>query len=306
MTEPASGGLDLLHDGQNYLGECVIWCDRSHRVFWTDIGNARLHSLDLTSGQHHDWTLPERLACFALTQNEDVLLLGLATRLAFFNLDTGHLSELHQIETDLAATRLNDGRCDREGRFVFGTIDETPARDPIASYYRLNHDLTLEKLPLPPLAISNSTCFSVDGSVMYFCDSMNKQILRWDGYGSGDADAISVFTDLGPGPASPDGATIDSQGYLWSAQWGGSRVVRYTPDGAIDRILYLPVSQPSCVCLGGALLDTLYVTTAQENMTAGMLADEPLAGGLFHTVLSDVTGLAEVRFGGAVPVAGAA
>ena len=306
MSDQASGSLDLLHDGQNYLGEGVIWCDRSHRVFWTDIGNARLHSIDLTSGQNHEWSLPERLACFALTADDNVLLLGLASRLAFFNLETGHLTEICPIEADLAATRLNDGRCDRQGRFVFGTIDETPAREPIASYYRLNHDLSLEKLPLPALAISNSTCFSIDGGAMYFCDSMTKHIMRWDGYGSGDASAISVFADLGDGPASPDGATIDSAGYLWSAQWGGSRVVRYTPAGEIDRILYLPVSQPSCVCLGGALLDTLYVTTAQENLSAENLADEPLAGGLFHTVLADVSGLPEVRFGGAVPAAGAA
>ena len=303
-----AGQLDLLHDGRHELGEGVLWCERTGRVFWTDIHAARLHALDPVSGTHSEWEMPERLACFAFTDDVDVLLVGLASRLAFFNLATREVTPLLAVEAALPLTRLNDGRCDRQGRFVFGTLDESAPKQAVGGFYRLNHDLTLERLPLPDVAISNSICFSRDGASMYFCDSMDGVIYRWDGYGAwtggSDAAVPTVFADVGAesnGVASPDGATIDADGYLWNAQWGAARVVRYAPDGAIERILALPVSQPSCVSIGGPALDTLYATTAHESMTPLQLAGEPLAGGLFHTRLADVRGLPEVRFAGRAP-----
>lgn len=157
----------LLVDAQDFLGEGVRWCERSGRVFWTNIEGCRLHALHLATGERQSWDMPERLACFALTDSADVLLLGLASRLAWFDARSGAVTPLHTVEGDLPMTRLNDGRCDRQGRFVFGTLDERPCRDAIASFYRLNLDLTLERLPLPQIAISNSICFSVDGTAMY-------------------------------------------------------------------------------------------------------------------------------------------
>jgi len=293
----ATAQLDLLVDARNTLGEGVLWCERSRRVYWTDIEGRRLHCLCTASGLCSEWKLPERLSCFALTQDDGVLLVGLASRLAFFNVGTQVVTDICAVEAGLPMTRVNDGRCDRQGRFVFGTMDERGARDAIGSFYRLNRDLTLECLPLPHIAIANSICFSADGSAMYFCDSVKNIIFRWDGYLCGDAARIALFADLGSGPAAPDGATIDADGFLWSAQWGGARVVRYAPDGSVDRILRLPVSQPSCVCLGGSLFNELFVTTARESLSVTMLADEPLAGGLFHIQLDDVRGLPEVRFG---------
>jgi L-arabinonolactonase len=289
--------LELLHDGRHYLGEGVVWCERTGRVFWTDIGNSRLHALAPATGVLQEWVMPERLACFALTGDDDVLLLGLESRLAFFNLRSREFTPVCDVEADLPSTRLNDGRCDREGRFVFGTLDEHESRQAIAGFYRLNHDLTLERLPLPNVAISNSICFSVDGSKMYFTDSMHKLIYRWDGYASGDPSKVIVFTDLGSGPAAADGATIDADDHLWSAQWGGSRVVRYAPDGTVERMLHLPVSQPSCVAVGGPAFNDVFVTTAQEGLSEANLADEPLAGGLFHARLQGVRGMPEGRFG---------
>jgi L-arabinonolactonase len=297
--------LDLLHDGQNELGEGVLWCERSGRVFWTDIHGKRLHAHDPLKGDHVDWTLPERLCCFAFTADQNVLLAGFESRLAWLDLTTGKVTTICTVEADLPTTRLNDGRCDRQGRFVFGTLDEASPRRAIASFYRLNHDLRLERLPLPNIAISNSICFSPDGGAMYFCDSMEGVIYRWDGYASAaDSSAaadIGVFADLRGSGGSPDGAIVDADGYLWNAQWGASRVARYAPDGSLERVLHLPVTQPSCLCLGGANLNDLFVTTAQELLTPEALAAQPLAGGLFHLHVSDGRGLPEVRFGGAVP-----
>ena len=228
----------------------------------------------------------------------DVLLLGLASRLAWYDLRSGAVTTLHVVEDELPMTRLNDGRCDRQGRFVFGTLDERACRESIGSFYRLNLDLTLERLPLPNVAISNSICFSVDGAAMYFCDSIKGVIWRWDDYLGGDASQVKVFAQLAGDPGAPDGATIDADGYLWSAQWGASRVLRFAPDGSVDRQVTLPVSQPSCVSVGGPDYHDVFITTAQENLTSQQLAAEPQAGGLFHARVDGVRGLAEVRFKG--------
>jgi L-arabinonolactonase len=292
---------ELLVDARNFLGECPLWCDRSGRLFWTNIEGQRLHSCAADGGAAQEWSMPERLACFALTADADVLLLGLASRLAFFNLRSGAVTPLLAVEAALPMTRINDGRCDRQGRFVFGTLDERPCRDAIGGFYRLNHNLTLERLALPPVAISNSICFSPDGAAMYFCDSMKPLIWRWDDYAGGDVGKVSVFVELDVANGSPDGATVDADGYLWSAQWGASRVVRYAPDGGIERIVALPVTQPSCACLGGAGLDELFITTAQESLAPAALAGQPQAGGLFRAPQAGVRGLREMRFGAPQP-----
>ena len=289
--------LRLLVDGANELGEGVQWCERSGRVFWTDIEAAQLHCHNPVTGSGDTWQLPERLACFALTDDHYIILAGLASSLAWFNLQTGAIKRLHAVEPDLPATRLNDGRCDRQGRFVFGTMDERANRQAIGSFYRLNTDLTLERLPLPKVAISNSICFSLDGEAMYFCDSPEKIIYRWDGYGSGNAEAITVFADLRDGVGTPDGSAIDAEGHLWNARWGAGSVVRFAPDGSIERSVDVDVSQPSCVCFGGGALNELFVTSAYQHFSPADRAREPEAGGLWMGAVARVRGLPEVRFG---------
>ncbi|WP_050468687.1 SMP-30/gluconolactonase/LRE family protein [Herbaspirillum chlorophenolicum] len=289
----------LVVDGRHELGEGVLWCERSQSVFWTDIHASRLWNHHPGSGATRSWGMPERLCCFAFTADAEQLLIGLESRLAFFNLGNGSMGPICRIEDDLPTTRLNDGRCDRQGRFVFGTLNEDPGRAPIASFYRLNTDLTLERLSLPGIAISNSICFSPDGSVMYHCDTMQNRIMCCDyDVHSGAVTNQRLFADFAGQPGCPDGSTVDAEGYLWNAQWGGSRVVRFAPDGSIDRIVEMPTEQPSCVAFGGPDLDTLYVTTAHEGMPQDKRARDALAGALFSVPVNGVRGLPEVRFGG--------
>ena len=289
----------LVVDGRHELGEGVLWCERTQSVFWTDIHASRLWNHHPQSGATRSWGMPERLCCYAFTADAGQLLIGLESRLAFFNLVTGVIAPICRIEGDLPSTRLNDGRCDRQGRFVFGTLNEDAGREPIASFYRLNTDLTLDRLPLPGIAISNSICFSPDGSLMYHCDTLQNRIMCCD-YDTvtGAVANQRVFVDLSAQPGSPDGSTVDAEGFVWNAQWGGARVVRFAPDGSIDRIVEVPTAQPSCVAFGGEQLDQLYVTTAHEGMSAGQRAEDALAGALFTVPLADVRGLPEARFGG--------
>jgi L-arabinonolactonase len=290
--------VQLAVDARNQLGEGVLWCERSERVWWTDIQRGVLWCHVPATGKTSSWNMPERLGSFALTQDDGTLLLGLASRLAFFHLSTGIVDTICEIEPEQETTRLNDGRCDRFGNFVFGTLNEEPRRAKIGSFYRLNADLHLEKLPLGGVAIPNSICFSPDGRSMYYCDSTVRTIHCCD-YGPWLDDICNdrIFVDLRGGPGSPDGSTVDSRGGVWNAQWGASRVVRYAPDGSRDCIIPVPVSQPSCVCFGGSNLTQLYITTARDELPEDVLEMEPTAGGLFRADLQDVRGLPECRFG---------
>jgi L-arabinonolactonase len=291
--------VQLVVDGRHELGEGVLWCERTQSVFWTDIHASRLWNHHPQSGATRSWAMPERLCCLAFTANAGRLLLGLESRLAFFSLDTGAIAPICEVEPDLPTTRLNDGRCDRQGRFVFGTLNEDPAREAIASFYRLNADLTLERLALPGIAISNSICFSPDGSLMYHCDTLQNRIMCCDyDARSGAVANQRMFADLAGQPGSPDGSTVDADGFVWNAQWGGSRVVRFAPDGGIDRIVDIPTEQPSCVAFGGADFGTLYVTTAHEGMSPDKRAADVLAGALLAVPLDGMRGLPEARFGG--------
>ena len=281
-------------DGKNTLGECVLWCERSARLMWTDIAAATLWVHVPATGQTCSWPMPERLAAFALTDDDDRLLLGLASGLAFLTFSSGMVERICDVEPELPGTRVNDGRCDRQGRFVFGMFNQdSNPRLPVGSFYRLNLDLTLERLPLGKVAIANSICFSLDGATMYYCDSQDK-VLRCCDYGD-VLGASRVFADLSSEDGEPDGSTIDAAGYLWPARWGAGRLVRFAPDGSVERVVLLAAPQPTCVAFGGALLDTLYASSARLSLSEAELVAAPASGGVFQ-LTSDVRGLPEQRF----------
>ncbi len=289
--------MELLIDAKNALGECVIWCGRQQRLFWTDILGKRLFSHQPDTGETRQWNMPEALASFALTEDDDRLLLGLASQLAYFQFSTGQITPVCPVESDLPSTRINDGRCDRQGRFVFGSFNQAEDGAAIGSFYRLNLDLSLERLPLQKVSVANSIGFSPDGGTMYYCDSPEKMI-RCCSYdqASGAISQERVFVDLRDQPGEPDGSAIDADGYLWNAQWRGGRIVRFAPDGRLDRILHVPASQATCVAFGGADLHNLFASSARILLTDSELAAQPQAGGVFHAMIDDVSGMPEQRF----------
>lgn len=287
-------------DNRHELGECVLWCERTGRLLWTDIPQATLWSYSPASGRSFSWQMPERLCSFALTGSDDCLLLALASGLAFFRFSTGEVTRIVEVEADIPATRINDGRCDRQGRFVFGMFNqEDGAKRALGGFYRLNTDLSLEHLPLGNAAIANSICFSPDGRRMYYADSVTREIrcCQYDP-DSGAIGASQVFVPADAAPGEPDGSCIDADGCLWTTRWGAGQVMRFAPDGRLDRVLTLAAPQPSCPAFGGPELSTLYVTSAWLGMTGGDRASAPLSGAMFRSAL-EVRGLPESRFLGA-------
>lgn len=283
-------------------GEGVLWCERRQALLWVDIDGSELWMHAPGDGSTRRWPLPDRPGCIALATSGE-LLLALAKALYRADLDTAlagdgplPLRHLADIQAHEPRTRSNDGRADRHGNFVFGTMDESPDKTPIGAFYQYSATHGLRPLPLPGAAIPNSICFAPDGRTLYWCDSMQPSILCCD-Y---DPETASVgpsrlFAEVGLAGAAADGSCIDAEGGLWNAQWGGARVVRYRPDGGIDRIVPVPVPQPSCCAIGGAGMDTLYVITSPQGLAADAHAIAPESGSLFEVPLGRRLGLPESR-----------
>ncbi|MFC5497322.1 SMP-30/gluconolactonase/LRE family protein [Caenimonas terrae] len=278
---------------RNRLGECALWCERSGALYWTDIEGCTISRLQ-GDGQLRAWTLPERVGSFALcAESAPQLLLGLASGIALFELEREALSPIVPVDADQPATRINDGRCDRQGRFVFGMFNAP--EQPIGHFYRVHPDLRVERLPLPPAAVGNSIAFSPDGATMYFTDSPTRTIWRVDYGADGSLGRPQEFVRLAGDEGFADGSCVDADGGLWNAQWDGGCVVRYDASGAVSARLTLPVSRPTCPAFGGAELDTLYVTSARGGLDKDALRREPEAGGLF-ALQPGWRGLPEARF----------
>ena len=285
---------EIVVDGKNELGEGVVWSSAHGEVQWTDILGRRFWTYSPSDGATRSVALPDRLACFAPLGGTS-LLAGFAGGLEVFDLKSAARRPIAAIEPDRPTTRVNDGKLDRRGRLVFGTMDEAPSgARPIGQVYAYEGGTSSRAL-VSGVRIANSIAFSPDGRRMYFADTPTKIIRCYDyDLDSGDLSAERTFA-APQGPGAPDGSTVDADGCLWNAEWGGGRVVRYTPDGRVDRAVAMPCSQVTCCAFGGARLDRLYVTTARIGLDAAALAREPHAGALF-VIDAGVTGLADTPF----------
>jgi L-arabinonolactonase len=297
MSNGANEKLDAICvvECKNKLGEVPVWDVAERALYWVDIEGCLLQRYEPGSGATCSWRLPERVCALALRQ-KDGLVLALASGFAFFDPATGALKRLAAPEAHLPHNRMNDGKCDRRGRFWAGTMDDRLS-SPTGALYRLDPDLTCRRME-SGIGISNSLAWSPDDSVFYFADTLRRTIFAYDF--DAESGAISnrrVFTDCSDQPGAPDGSTIDAEGYLWNAQWDGWRLVRYAPDGRIDRVFDLPVQKPTSCMFGGPDLTTLYVTSAIWDLTGEALAKQPNAGGVFALDVG-VRGLPESRFAG--------
>jgi len=276
----------------NTLGEGIAWDPVAERVWWTDIQERRLYRYDPRSGSLERYEVPERLCSFGFVANSERLVAAFESGFALYHPESGETVWIARPRHEAANVRFNDGRVDRRGRFWAGSMTEGPG-DPQGKLYCLEGHRTL--VHLTDIAISNSICFSPDGRHLYFADTPRRSILRYDLHASRAALSNPVRFAQTPEGAFPDGANVDAEGHLWSAQWGAGRVVRYAPDGSISGVLEVPASQPTCIAFGGRGLDLLFVTSAREGLPAAALREQAHAGSVFVYRLN-VRGLADLRY----------
>ncbi len=297
---------ELIVDARNAVGESPVWVPEENALYWVDIPSGGLQCWNAGTGQLKGWETPEMLACIARHQDGGWIA-GMES--GFFRLhpfDDGSLdSELcasvEHIRTDM---RLNDGRCDRQGRFWAGSmVLNMGANADQGRMYRFDgRQRGPVEAQLSGFIVPNGLGFSPDGRTMYLSDShpLIQQIWAFDyDIDSGTPSNRRLFVDMMPLAGRPDGAAVDAEGCYWICANDAGLIHRFTPDGRLDRSLAVPVKKPTMCAFGGSRLDTLFVTSIRPGDDTD---PQSLAGGVF-ALNPGVKGLAETAFGGSKPAA---
>ena len=283
-----------VQEAQAILGEGPAWDAAARRLYWFDIKGRRLHWLT-TSGEAGAYELPVR-ASVATPRRSGGLLIVAEDGLSTFDPGDGSMTLIEPVEALEPGFRSNDGKIDVAGRLWWSVMDDDHGKRG-GFLYRKDPGRVSVRME-SGIHIANTTCCSPDGRTFYLADSARQTIYAYAlDPESGALGERRTFATTRGEAGSPDGSAVDAEGYLWNAQWGGWRLVRYAPDGAIDRIVEVPVEQPSSCCFGGPDLATLYITTARESLSDEALAEQPLAGSLL-AFEPGVTGLPLPPFDG--------
>ena len=281
-------------DAKNKCGEGPLWHPDQQAIYWTDINGFTVQRFRPSDGQRQTWHFGEPACALSLTTDPDRLVLALGSQVILWSPDSDVRETLARPETDTPAHRLNDGATSPSGAFWVGSMPNNVAPDGTpqpydgftGSLYRVTPDgvaTTWDR----GFGIYNTLGWSPDRRTCYGGDSEANVLYAYD-YDAA-ADAIANRRDLLRGfeRGAPDGSAVDAEGCLWNCRFGGSCIVRLTPQGAIDRIVEMPVSNITNCEFGGPDRQTLYITTAALETGPD---ESPLAGGLF-ACRTDVPGL---------------
>jgi len=275
--------LECVLDAKAQVGECPTWHQGEQRLYWVDAKGGRINRFDPATGENEMRDLGVLIGSFGFRRDGGLVA---ATKHGFCYLDfqTGDLTAIADPEADRPETTFNDGRTGPGGQFFAGSMGDPILLDRLDHVlYRLDPDGTVTPL-VGGMGTSNGLAFSPDGKTLYHSDSLPvvRTIWAWDhDPATGAIENRRVFVDTHHLPGRPDGGCVDAEGFYWSALVDGWQVVRFDPDGKLERVLSIPVQKPSMPCFGGPDLDTLFVTSIGNGGTVAMAPDQPLAGGIF-------------------------
>jgi sugar lactone lactonase YvrE len=292
-------------DAKDKLGEGSFWDPVDQAVWWLDIiMPSRLHRFTPATGRHESWPMPEMITALAKRRDGSLLVASVGGLNTFDPRQPGGLKRIASPEADRPGNRTNDGAPDAKGRFWVGTMQNNIGADggdtgitgSTGSLWRVEPDLTAAAV-VENIGITNGIAWSPDHRTLYFADTLAETIFACDfDLASGAISNRRVFNDA-KDLGYADGACVDAEGYLWSARWEGSCLVRIAPSGVIDRVVPIPATRVTSCCFGGPDLDTLYVTSSRQGVGADVLAQYPQQGGLF-ALQPGVKGLPRPMFGG--------
>jgi sugar lactone lactonase YvrE len=288
--------IEVVANVRPHLGEGPQWDAKSERIYWVDSINSKIFRCTADGRELRAWDVPQQIGAFALRETGGALL-ALQRGFYLFDFETGKADRLLDPEPHNPKNRLNDGKVDRAGRFFVGSMDTTEAEN-AGSLYRVDPDLSVRKLD-SGIKCSNGPCWSPDNRTFYFHDSWAGETWAYD-YDilTGKVSNRRTFVQH-QGEGAPDGATVDSEGYVWIAKCFGSRIDRFAPDGRLDRSIPIPVAKVTSVAFGGSNLDILFVTSmSRPHLPQYPDEDGVIGGSLFAIHGLGVKGIAELRFAG--------
>ena len=275
-------------------GEGLVWHAAENALYWTDINRFLIHRFDAATGAVKSWFFDEPVVSLGLTDRPGLLVAALGSRIVLWRPADDTRADFATPEKKVPRSRLNDGRPGPDGCFWVGSMfnnvgpdgGDIPITDgSLGTLYRVDSGGRAVVFK-DKVGISNTICWSPDRRHFYFADTLRNELCVWnyDEAKGAIANERPFFNGFERG--GPDGSSIDSEGYLWNARYGGGCVVRLTPDGKIDRVVDLPVGNITNCAFGGTDLKTLYITTAQ----GGSGPVERLAGSLYALAV-EVPGL---------------
>ena len=276
------------------LGEGPVWDEKRNCILWIDIVNALIIEHDILTGDERKISTSSMIGSFSLMEDGNIIA-ALQEGIALINRSTGEKKIISTPEKNILTNRFNDGKCSPDGHFWAGSmsLNET---DPSGFLYSIDEYLNSHQHE-KGLTISNGLCWSLDKKYFYFIDTPTLQVVQYD-YSNGRIENktpiiyINAATD-----GYPDGMTIDADGKLWIAHWGGWQVTRWDPfSGKKITAIKLPVSQVTSICFGGSNFDEMFITSARRGLTEEQLLKEPLAGATFKIKNSGYKGLPFYRF----------
>ena len=288
--------IEVFSTQKDKLGEGPLWDPEGERLYWIDSYGPAVHRADLKGGDRKSWPLSEPIGSMALREKGGAVL-ALRSGFHFLDFGSGEIKGIVETQPGELRPRLNDGKVDRQGRFVAGSMDYAES-EPVGKLFRLDPDLSVHTLD-SGIICSNGPCWSPDGKTLYFADSFKKTIFAYDyDTESGDVRSRRNFaTFAGRLTGYPDGATVDADGYVWSVEVYAGRLVRFNPEGVIDRIVGLPVYSTTSLSFGGPNLDIAFVTSMARPFNGGYHPERE-AGMVFAVHGLGVRGLPEPRFKG--------
>jgi sugar lactone lactonase YvrE len=277
------------------LGESPVWDSVYQRLYWVDGVQAFLRSYTPETGELRDLKMPSQIGSVGLAEGNR-LVVGLADGVYLVEMDTGSIEPIFRLDPPNPRVRFNDGRVDRQGRFVTGTMARLED-EPLGELYRITGRRGDVEVLANGIRITNTLCFGANGDEMYFSDSLDRMIRKYR-YGTEVRDLGSplLCIDTALYDSSPDGAAIDTEGYLWVAMVQRGAIARFRPNGALDTLIDTPADMPSSVGFGGKDMSTLFVTSIRSTESGRAISRHPDAGHLFAIENLGVEGLAEPRF----------
>jgi sugar lactone lactonase YvrE len=282
----------VVHQARARLGEGPVWDGRTQSLFWIDILNYRVHQFFPERGTDRVFEVGDLVGSIALTHS-DALLLALRHAIARLDLVTGKVEHLLGVEEDKPDNKLNDGKPDAKGRFWFGSFSQNEGE---AALYRYDPDGSLHVMQ-PDMTGSNGLGWSPDGRIFYLTDSGEKKIYAYDfEVATGELSNRRVFVDLSDRDPTPDGLTVDEEGCVWSAQFDGSGVIRFSPEGRELERIDVPVKRTTSCAFGGRERKHLYITTASVGLSEQEI-EENFHSGDLYCLTTEVVGLPFHRFG---------
>jgi sugar lactone lactonase YvrE len=277
MTREMGMQAELLLDAKAELAEGPCWLADRERLLWVDITAGHVHLLDPPAGMDRLIEVGQPVGA-AVPADDGRVALAVRDGFALLDLDTGRVEMIAEVESEISGNRMNEGKCDSAGRFWAGTM-ALGGRPGAGALYRLDDRRRVERM-VDPVGISNGLGWSVDDRLMYYIDTLEDRIDVFD-----FDPATGAISDRRPfavidGGGHPDGMTVDAEGGVWVALWGGGRIVHYLPDGTAVDAVEVPVAQTSSCSFGGPDLRDLYITTAWQHLPPERR--EPHAGSLFR------------------------